>query len=514
MYVTGTFAGKRFLANEKSEFTVRVVPEEMEGKEVESFVCFSKQPLSLEILKGENWIACSGILGCSMLIDETTTFRVSFGDTGKVKMDWYCTKEGKLLKEIMQYADVADPALPEIACDIQDSFYVHEEVEFTVLFDTPAPSSAPRKVQYMFSSMDSVKRIERLIEDEGSAWDGKWMLIDRSHFSTGEMMEFTGSDSVTFRVAFLAWGSFKLHVLVDGVLQATFPFKVLSRLGESAAAAGTVQKEQCVRLEKAPKGCQLAVEGERIYLTYPEKTTQNWWRTQAKECGGYASPNEVYCTVRFISPKPAGWCRTVVESISGMWTTEFRPIPAADDSSCLWSFPVARKVNGVWKELDWCRTGTYYKVTVTFCNLENGIWKEVAAKTWNVKCRHLAETVQFAKVWSSELLYYLRMILNGCTAASAMKAFGTWHKWPSDKIYESIINAHSNFGRFALDNGLVHTAEEMSAVNWIISSGGSAAAQERLGLHGFNPRCREAKSLEAALLRAGCKSWRPSCGCR
>ena len=503
MYVTGTFSGIRFLQNEPQEFSVRIVPEEMEGKEVESFICFSQQPAMLEISKGERWLPCSGIMGCSLLVDEEFRFRAAFADTGKVKMDWYCTKEGKLLKEIVQYADVADPSLPEIACGIPDSFFVHEEAQFTVHFSTPSPSDKPRKIQYMFSSMDSVKRIERLIEDEGSSWDGKWMLIDRSHFSTGEMMRFTGDDSATFKVSFLAYGSFKLHVLVDGVLQASFPFKVKSRLGGGSAPV----KELEARLEKAPKGCQMAVEGDRIYITYPEGTTQNWWRTQAKECAGPASVNEAYCTLRFISPSDAGWCRTVVESMSGIWTTEFRPVPASDENSCLWSFPIARKVNGVWKELDWCRTGTYYKVTVSFCNLEHGVWKEAAVKTWNVKCRHLVETMQLSHVWNSELLYYLRMILNGCTASSAIKAFGTCHRWQPDQIYNAMLNSQSNFGRFAFDNGLVRTAEEMSAVNWIISHG-NPAAQERLGLHGFDPGCREAKSLQTALFRTGCKSWR------
>ena len=503
MYVTGTFTGKRFLQGEPMEFTVSIVPEEMEGKEIESFICFSQQPSSLEVLKGDQWLPCSGILGCSLLVNEETTFRASFADTGKVKMDWYCTSEGKLLKEIIQYADVADPSLPEIGCTIPDAFTVHEEVEFTVHFQTPSPSGKPRKIQYMFSSMDSVKRIERLIEDEGSQWDGKWMLIDRSHFSTGEMMNFTGDDSATFKVAFLAYGSFKLHVLVDGVLQATFPFKVKNRSG----AATPILKEPEVRLEKAPKGCQMAVEGDRIYITYPEKTTQNWWRTQAKECSGPASASEAYCTVKFFSPKDAKWCRIIVESVSGIWTTECRPIPSSEENTCQWSFPIARKVNGTWKELDWCRTGMYYKVTVSFRNLEHGVWKEAAAKTWTVKCRHLVETFQLSHVWNSELLYYLRMILNGCTSASAIKAFGTCHKWPSSQIYDSMLNAQSNFGLFAFNNGLVKTAEEMSAVNWVICKG-NAAAQERLGLHGFNPACREVRSLQTALFRTGCKSWR------
>ena len=75
MYVTGTFTGKRFLQGEPMEFTVSIVPEEMEGKEIESFICFSQQPSSLEVLKGDQWLPCSGILGCSLLVNEETTFR-------------------------------------------------------------------------------------------------------------------------------------------------------------------------------------------------------------------------------------------------------------------------------------------------------------------------------------------------------------------------------------------------------------------------------------------------------
>ena len=512
MYATCTFSKERFLQDEPREFSIRIVPEEMEGREVESFICFSRQPSLLEIKKGEDvWLPCSGIFGCSLLVDEEICLRAAFSETGKVKMDWYCTKEGSILKEVVQYADVCDPSLPDIECSLPAAFDVHEEVEFSVRFLTPSPSDRARKVQYMFSSMDSVKRLERLVEDSTSSWNGRWLLIDRSQFSTGEMFQFTGDDTVKFKTSFLAWGSFKLHVLVDGVLQATFPFKVKSRLG-----ARPDPKEPAVYLEKAPKGCQMTVETDRIYISYPEKTTQNWWKTQAKTCSGPASPNECYCTLRFVSPKPAEWCRTVVESISGTWTTEFRPVPASEENSCLWSFPVARKVNGTWKELDWCRTGTFYKVAVSFCNLERGVWKEASSKTWTVKCRHLAESPAAGVVWSSELLYYLRMILNGCTTASAVKAFGTWHKWPHDRIYSELMKTQENFGQFAMNNGLVRNAEEMSAVNWLIARD-NPMAQDRLGLYGFNPDGREARSLESALVRSG---WHRrhgivcECGCR
>ncbi len=512
MYVTGGFSEGRFLQSEPKEFSIRIVPEEMEGREVESFICFSRQPESLEIRKGENWVPCSGILGCGLLVEETVAFRASFGETGKVKMDWYCTLEGSVLKEIVQYADVVDPSLPEIECTIPESFTTHEDVEFIVKFLTPAPSDKPRKVQYIFSSMDSVKRIERLVDDPDSSWNGKWLLVDRSQFSNGEMMHFTGEDAVKFKASFLAWGSFKLHVLVDGILQATFPFKVKSRVSTAPAEP----REPGVRLEKAPKGCQMSVEADRIFITYPEQTTQSWWKMQARECSGPASPNEAYCTVRFISPVPAKWCRTAVESISGTWTTELHPIPSTDEDSCLWSFPVARKVNGIWKDLSWCRTGTFYRVTVTFCNLEKGVWKEAAVKTWTVKCRHQAESLPAGKVWSSELLYYLRMIMNGCTATSAVKAFGTWHKWTQDRIYAEIMKTQANFGRFALENGLVQNAEEMSAVNWLITRN-NPMAQDRLGLYGFDPACKEARSLEAALVRSGWRRLRGmslECPCR
>ena len=97
------------------------------------------------------------------------------------------------------------------------------------------------------------------------------------------------------------------------------------------------------------------------------------------------------------------------------------------------------------------------------------------------------------------------MILNGCTTASAVKAYGIWHKWPSGRIFDELMKCGQDFGRFALDNGLVSNAEEMSAVNWQIAKG-NQNAQMRLGLCGFDPCRRESRSLENALLRSG---WRP-----
>lgn len=492
------------------EFEVKIASEEMEGKEVESFICFSQQPDSFEICKGENWIPCSGILGCSLLVDETIRFRASFGTTGKVKMTWYCTSEGTMLKEVVQYVDVVDPSLPEVDCTIPSEFAVHDEVEFTVSFDTPTPNGKPRKVQYIFSSMDSVKRIERLIENESSSWNGKWILLDRSQFNSGEMFNFTGNDWATFKASFLAYGDFKLHVLIDGVLQATFPFKVLSRNGEKE-----VRRDPSIALEKAPDGCSMEVCGQHVWITYPERATQNWWRGQVKDFHGPSNMNEIYCTLRIRPPRKAGWCRLVVESITGVWSTELKPIPKEANGDCIWSFPIARKVNGIWTELDWCRTGTWYRTSVSFCNYVKGKWEEVASKTWTVKCRHRVEAGSNPTVWNSELLYYLRMVLNGCTVASAIKGYGTWHKWDSNRIFEEVVKNGQDFGRFALDNGLVKNAEEMSAVNWQISKG-NPTAQMRLGLYGFDPYTREAIGLENALARSG---WRPrgmlaSCPCR
>lgn len=501
MYISATFSNAKALQGQKHEFTIKITPEEMEGQEVESFICFSQQPSSLEICKGENWLPCSGILGCSLLIEETLKFRVAFETTGKVKMNWYCTHEGSMLKEVVQYVDVVDPSLPEIECSIPESFHVHDEVEFVVQFNTPFPTNRPRKVQYVFSSMDSVKRIERLIENEDSSWNGKWILLDRSQFSSGEMFTFTGNDWATFKASFLAYGNFKLHVLVDGVLQATFPFRVLSKSGERES----YPKDMRPMLEKAPKGCSMEVCGDAIWITYPERPTQNFWRGQVKDFHGPSNGNEIYCTLRFKPPKKSGWCRLTVESLTGIWTTELKPICKEADGDCIWSFPIARKVNGKWTELDWCRTGTWYKATISFSNYDKGMWKDVASKTWTIKCRHRVESVGNPIIWSSELLYYLRMILNGCTVASAIKSYGTWHKWTPDKIFEELADNGHDFGRFALDNGLVSNAEEMSAVNWMIVKG-NPDAQMKLGLYGFDPFRREAKGLEAALARSG---WKP-----
>ena len=501
MYVSATFSNAKALQSQKHEFSIKISPEEMEGKEVEGFICFSQQPASLEVQKGDNWIPCSGILGCFLLVEETINFRASFDITGKVKMNWYCTSEGSMVKEIVQYVDVVDPSLPEITCSIPESFHVHDEVEFAVRFATPSPSDKPRKVQYIFSSMDSVKRIERLIEKESSSWNGKWILLDRSQFSSGEMFTFTGDDWATFKTSFLAYGSFKLHVLVDGVLQASFPFKVLSRAGEFESGP----KDPRPMLEKAPKGCTMEVCGESIWITYPEKPSQNLWRSLVKEFHGPSNGNEIYCTLRIKPGKAAGWCRLAVESVSGIWTTELKPIPKEANGDCIWSFPIARKVNGTWKELDWCRSGTWYKASVVFCNYVKGKWVEASSKTWTIKCRHRIEPSANPTIWSSELLYYLRMILNGCTVASAVKAYGTWHKWNASRIFEEIAKNGQDFGRFALDNGLVSNSEEMSAVNWMIAQG-NPDAQLRFGLYGFDPCRREARGLEAALARSGWKA--------
>lgn len=501
MQVSATFSDAKVPQNQMHEFVITVNPEEMEGREVESFICFSQQPEVFEVCKGENWISCSGLLGCSLLVEESIRFRVSFNSTGKVKMNWYCTFEGSLLKEIVQYVDVVDSSLPDITCEIPESFHVHDEVEFSIHFNTSSSDSRPRKVQYVFSSMDSVKRIERLIEDESSSWNGKWLLLDRSQFSTGEMISFTGSNHVTFKTSFLAYGDFKLHVLVDGVMQATFPFKVLSRHGDNIAEP----VEPRPMLEKAPDGCTMETCGDSIWITYPDLPTQNWWRSLVKDFHGPSNGNEIFCTLRFKPARKAGWCRLVVESISGIWTTELKPIPKEAGGDCIWSFPIARKVNGTWTELDWCRTGTWYRVSTIFCNYDKGKWIEASSKTWTVKCRHRIESTSNPTVWSSELLYYLRMILNGCTTASAIKAFGTWHKWSTGQIYDELSRTGQDFGRFALDNGLISNAEEMSAVNWQIAKG-NAEAQMRLGIYGFDPSRREARSLENALARSG---WRP-----
>lgn len=512
MQVSTTFSNTKALQGQKHEFVVNISPEEMEGREVESFICFSQHPESLEVCKGDNWVPCSGIMGCSLLVEESIRFRAQFDTTGKIKMNWYCTSEGSLLKEVVQYVDVVDSSLPDISCTLPESFRVHDVVEFTVRFATPHPSSQPRKVQYVFSSMDSVKRIERLIEDETSSWNGKWILLDRSQFNSGEMFTFGTEDHATFKTSFLAYGDFKLHILVDGVLQATFPFKVLSRNGEEN---GIPPQDPRPTLEKAPEGCTMEVCGESIWITYPDVPTQNFWRSQIRDFHGPSNGNEIYSTIRFKPPVESGWCRLVVESITGIWTTELKPIPKEAGGDCIWSFPIARKVNGRWTELDWCKSGTWYKVSVTFCNYLKGKWIQTSSKTWTLKCRHRFDASPNPTIWSSELLHYLRMILNGCTTASAVKAYGTWHKWPSGKIFEELMKCGQDFGRFALDNGLVSNAEEMSAVNWQIAKG-NQDAQMRLGLYGFDPCRREARSLENALIRSG---WRPkggfgSCPCR
>ena len=489
MKITSTFSDGTIYKDTPYEFTVSIAPNDDLGKEVNPYIYFSKKPELIEQKLGDNWIEITSNFNKCQVIDETLTFRVTFDDVAKVKMCYYCAYEGKYLADAIQYNDVLDLSSPSFDTTLPDIISVNTEVEFEINIHPNDYAGKACKVQYIFNSMDSVKRIEQYIDNPESDYYGKYIAVDKSDFISGELRTLS-EEKVKFKVIFLAYGTFKLYVLVNGIIQYAKSFIVES---STLNDIPVTDKIEVVCVDK-PDDTKLEIKNDKITFMYSDNMKDNYWINQYKKHSGSSSPNDIYCGIQFICPLHVTHYRIVSKSLYGTYESNYNEITPADCNSVIWYFPVARKVNGKFKELDYYRTGTYYEFSVYFYSYTGREYIEVYSGTYNIKCAFRVTEESNITQYSSELLYYVKMLLNGCTVQSAIKTYGIKNNWDNGFINDNIIKYFNNFGLFALDNGLLHNSNEVEAVNYVIHRK-NGDLLHRLGIYRYNPENEFVKKL-------------------
>ena len=489
MKLTSTFSETEITKDVPYEFTVVVNPNDDLGKEINQYIYFSKRPLLLEQKLGDNWIEVTTNFPKCQAIEETLEFRVIFSETVKVKMCFYCMSDGKYLTDVIQYNTVLDKSSPVFDTNLPDIVSINTETEFEVNIHPNDYDGKVCKIQYVFNSMDSVKRIEQYVDNPESEYNGKYIVVDKSDFISGELRTLT-EETVKFKVIFLAYGAFKLYVLVNGFIQYTKNFIVESPTLDPIPVANNIE---VVCVDK-PDNSKIEIKDNKINFIYSDIMKNDYWQKQWKKHSGNASPNDIYCGIQFICPLNVSHYRIVTESLSGTYYSNYNEIIPADCNSIVWYFPVARKINGVFKELDYFHTGTYYNFTVYFYNYTGREYVEVFSGTYNIKCKfRVAEPTNISQ-FSSELIYYVKMLLNGCTVQTAIKTYGLKNNWDNSYINDNIIKYCNNFGLFALDTGLLHNSNEVEAVNYIIHRK-NGDLLHRLGIYRYNPENEFVKKL-------------------
>lgn len=495
---TSTFAENKIYKNIPYEFTIHITPNDDLGKEIESFIYFSKKPVLLEEKKGEQWVEVTTNFGSSIVVEEDLFFRVTFDEDAKIKMGYYCMLENKFYVELTQYNDVVDLSCPEFSTTLPDEIPVNEEVEFEIHTNPNDYAGQIAKVQYIFNSMDSIKRIEQFVDNIESEYNGKYIVVDRSEFVSGELKEIK-EDVIKFKVTFFAYGSFKLYVLVDGNIMFTKSFDVVTN------TLSPKPKEIDITCIDKPADCKIEVKKDKINFIYADNINNNYWSSQYKVHSGSSSPNDIYCGLQFTCPVQATHYKIVTESLSGIYESAYNIFVPADCNSFIWYFPVARKIKGKFKELDYYRTGTFYNITLKFFKLNDYGYKEVASGSYFIKCKFRVTEPTNITQYSSELLYYVKMILNGCTVQTAIKTYGIKHNWNIHKINQCLIKYFNNFGLFALENGLLHNSNEVEAVNYVIHLK-NGEELHRLGIMNYNPENDYVKKLMFETLHKNLKN--------
>lgn len=484
MKLTSTFSENEISKDVPYEFTVHIEPNDDLGKEIIPYIYFSKKPEKLEIKLGENWIPVESNFQPEIAVEEDFIFRVTFNYVAKVKMCFYCTFEGKYLADVIQYANIKDITVPSFDTTFPEIVHVNEEIEFEVNIHPNEYIGKTCKIQYIFNSMDSIKRIEQYIDNSDSEYNGKYIVVDKSEFFSGELRTLA-EDTVKFKVIFFAYGEFKLYILVDGIIQYVKKFTVKSSSNNDTPLN---EKIEVVCVDK-PDNSTVEIQDNRITFIYPEIIKKDYWKFQYKKHSG-GSPNDIYCGLRFTYPYNVTHYKVISKTLSGVYESTLNEIIPADYNSLIWYFPVARKINGEFKELDYYKTGTFCDLTVKFYAKK----MEVYSNTYNIKCKFRVTKTTNITQYSSELLYYVKMLLNGCSVHSAIKTYGIKCNWDYRTINKNIIKYGNNFGLFALDQKMIHNSNEAEAVNYVIHKH-NGDILHRMGISHYNPENEFVKKL-------------------